>query len=240
MTDRLASEVAAWIRAVPLAPLRRRVCTSPSHWTKRLPAPLLRSLDLDGDINQPLRVEIGSGSHPTPGYVHVDSDRHSRHLEHVAPMWDLPFGSSTVAEILAIHTLEHIHPPLISSTLHEWYRVLRPGGTALIHVPNGPALLGAFEKASVCGKWALNAVIYGYGGGPEVSSAEDIGLLPFRVPEHRTLFDFELLRAELAAVGFVEIEDLTGSVGDRHTDRWGDLVPGYSLVVRAARRLGPE
>lgn len=118
-------------------------------------------LDLDGEPVRPLRLEIGGGPLPRPGYVHLDSDPGARHLEHLAPAWLLPLQTSTVDELLAIHVFEHVHPAYLQQTLADWLRVLRPGGVAEIHVPNAAAILPAYLEGDPATKWAAMAAIYG-------------------------------------------------------------------------------
>src|ERR1035437_398855 len=53
-----------------------------------------------------------------------------------AQMWALPFPDGSVDEIWSSHALEHVPLERVAPTLAEWFRVLRPGGTAVIQVPN--------------------------------------------------------------------------------------------------------
>jgi predicted SAM-dependent methyltransferase len=230
-----AAAALGWFRSTPLRPVRRAaVLRERGAALGRLPRALRRHLDLDLDAEtiEPLRVELGSGPFPTPGYVHVDSDWRARHLEYRRPVWDLPFGDGSVQEILAVHVLEHVHPGELGRTLREWRRILRPGGAARIHVPNAPAVFESFVHASAGDKWALTNALLGMWGGPEISSADD--LRPGRNdPDHKALYDFDLLAGELQAAGFDEVVDLTGDVVDRHTEAWRPIVDRYSLVVEA-------
>lgn len=182
----------------------------------------------------PLRVELGAGQFPTPGYVHVDHDHRARHLEHLAPVWDLPFADQEVDEILAVHTLEHVHPARLGETLAEWHRVLHPGGTLRVHVPNGPAVFDAFCRGSIASKWALMNAFFGYASGPEVTGPEQLAG-PRERPDHKVIYDFTLLESVLRQSGFGHIEDLSELTTDRHTEAWRGIVSPMSLVVRARR-----
>lgn len=195
---------------------------------------LRRVLDLEGFEVAPLRVELGGGPFPTPGYIHVDQDRRSRHLEHLAPAWALPFADREVEEILAVHVLEHIHPARLGETLGEWLRVLRPGGSVRVHVPNGPAVFEAFLHGPTSKKWALMNAFFGYGSGPDVSGPDEVADIATQ-PDHCAIYDFALLESVLRDAGFFQIEDLTQVVNDRHTVAWADIVDRMSLVVRANR-----
>lgn len=217
-------------------PLRRSLAGGGAPWLARVPSPVRRALDLQGGEVSPLRVEVGAGRFPTPGYVHVDHDHRARHLEHLAPVWDLPFADAEVDEILAVHTLEHVHPARLGETLSEWLRVLVPGGTIRVHVPNGPAVFDAFCRGSVAEKWALMNAFFGYASGPEVTGPEQLGA-PGEPPDHKAIYDYQLLESVLAGAGFFAIEDLSTVVVDRHTEAWREIVSPMSLVVRARRPL---
>jgi len=199
-----------------------------------VPSPLRTALDIDGETVRPLRVELGGGPFPSPGYVHVDLDWRARHLEHRAPVWDLPFREGDVDELLAVHVLEHVHPSQIARTLGEWSRVIRPGGLLEIHVPNGPAVFEAFVHGPTATKWALMTAFFGYGTGPRtVTSSSDIMLS--QKPDHKVIFDFPLLAEVLHDSGFYDVEDFSETIIDRHTEAWEDVLPHMSLVVRARR-----
>ncbi|MDQ1710943.1 MAG: hypothetical protein QOE45_393 [Frankiaceae bacterium] len=222
--------VMRWLYTYPALPLRRRAATgSPA---RLVPRALRTRLDLDGGRVDPLRVELGSGPWPTPGYVHVDTDRHARHVEHRAPMWRLPFADGTVTEVLAVHCLEHVPPGRLRATLREWRRVLAPGGVAEVHVPNAPAVLRAFEGAPFRRKWALTNGLLGTYLPAQELDPDDFDDRANR-PDHRSLFDLPLLAELLRDAGFGTVTDLTGVVTDRHSAAWAPYVADYSLVVRA-------
>ena len=239
LTHRNRHRLVELVRKYPAVPLRRAVAEGRAGWAGRLPAEVRTRLDLDGGRVDPLRVEIGGGPFPTPGYVHVDADRKSRHLEYVATGWRLPFADAAVQELLAVHVLEHVHPGSIHRTLQEWRRVVAPGGFAEIHVPDASTVLPAYVAAPSDKKWELLVPIFGTTTDP---------LAPRRGPgsagrpprqalldHHNVIYDFDLLRYVLLRAGFERVDDVSDSATDRHNETWqaSELVSRISLAVRA-------
>jgi SAM-dependent methyltransferase len=199
---------------------------------RRLPGPLRSAVGLDDESAiGSTRLEIGGGPHAQRGYLHVDLDRGAHHLEWIAPAWELPLADAWATEIVAIHILEHVPPSMLVPTLAEWRRVLRPGGRLQVHVPNGPALMEALMTRALPEKWPLMGSLLGMYCGP---GDRDPGRLEDR-SDHQIIFDSEILRWALDSAGFTDIEDLTGTVTDRHVLGWRELVDDYSLIARARR-----
>lgn len=215
-------------RACP--PIRRALSQGGASWVKHLSPELRARFELDGGVVDPLRVELGSGAFPTPGYVHVDADRQARHVEHIASASSLPFADGTVEELLAIHILEHVHASVLIPTLREWRRVLRPGGFAQIHVPDAATVFAAFLDNPPEKKWTVMIPIFG-----KTSHARDGEPDARDLERHHVIYDFPLLESVLLEAGFDRVEDASTEVTDRHTQKWRDdqLVPRISLVVRA-------
>jgi SAM-dependent methyltransferase len=215
-------------------PLRRRYYVEgagvPS--VQRLPAGARRRLGLDDpSALGSRRIEVGCGPFPRPGYIHVDIDPGARHLEAFSPAWRLPFPANWADEILAIHSLEHVHPRRLIPTLTEWRRVLRPGGRARVHVPNAPELMASFLDGPVENKWRVTGALLGMYCAPEVARPEDL-----EVPaDHQLLLDREVLEWAFKTAGFEGFADLTSEVTDRHTDSWKEVVPHFSLVAQAVK-----
>lgn len=218
------------VRGYACPPIRRARCAGRAQWVDRLPAGLRERFELNGGVVEPLRVELGSGGFPSPGYVHVDADRLARHVEHIAPASALPFADGTVAELLAIHILEHVHASVLLPTLAEWRRVLRPGGYAQIHVPDAATVFAAYLDQPPEMKWTLLIPIFG-----KTSHARDGRPDALDLERHHVIYDFALLERVLLDAGFARVEDVSDQVTDRHTEKWraDGLLSRMSLVVRA-------
>lgn len=81
-----------------------------------------------------MKLDIGSGTAPLPGYSTVDP--YMPDADYQCPMWILPLGNDSVDEIYSSHALEHIPRAMVIPTLTEWKRVLKPGGTIVLRVPD--------------------------------------------------------------------------------------------------------
>jgi predicted SAM-dependent methyltransferase len=82
-----------------------------------------------------LRVNVGCGDYPLPGWLNIDADDQSGADVHwrVPP---LPLEDNSVSEIYAGHFLEHLERPDAADFLDECWRALVSGGTLGIMVPD--------------------------------------------------------------------------------------------------------
>src|SRR5690242_15221442 len=107
-----------------------------------------------------MRLFIGTGVdglHPD-GYTTVDIDPANK-PDIVADASSLTIiESSTCEEVYASHVLEHIPWPHAVSAITEWARVLRPGGTIKISVPDMELLARMLARAQ--NPWHVMASIY--------------------------------------------------------------------------------
>jgi hypothetical protein len=222
-------------------PLRARAYRSPrSWWLRSLPLPVRRLWRMEQPPIGSRRIEVGSGQTPRPGYIHVDVDPDSRSLDLLVSGSSMPVPSGWSDELLSIHMIEHVPPPMLRATFGEWFRVLRVGGTLRLHTPNGDALAHALVESGA-GRhdfWAIQSAIYGYGPGPdEATGPERLG----DRGDHRTMFTFPILRRLLEEAGFRDVRDVSGEDPCYHSVAWEPYVPGLCLEVRAVKDgAGPE
>lgn len=102
-----------------------------------------------------LKVDIGAGINPMPGYLSVDL-REDAHIKYDLNE-GLPFGDSTVGVLNASHVLEHLKDPIKS--MREIHRVLAHGGWAFIEVPSTDGR-GAFQDPTHVSFWNENSFLY--------------------------------------------------------------------------------
>ncbi|HPE06192.1 MAG TPA: methyltransferase domain-containing protein [Smithellaceae bacterium] len=137
----------------------------------------------------PTNLHLGCGKKFIPGFIHIDA-RKFNHSDYVCQLDDLSiFKSDSVDLIYASHVLEHFKRYECKTALREWHRVLRPGGTLRLAVPDFEAIVKIYqEKKDV---ELLIGLLYG---------GQD-----YQYNYHHIVFDFESLSKLLSSVGFVNI-----------------------------------
>lgn len=242
-TGRTATRLAirsrrGWLetRAGILPAARAAAWASPeAWWVVALPSRARHALRLAPPPPGQRRLEVGSGHWPHPGYVHVDRVATSTAVDLVAPGHRLPLPDRWADEVLSVHMIEHLAPPMLAPTLSEWHRVLRAGGTLTIHTPNGESLarsLLAVDDPDSATLWAVQNAIYGYWLAPR-----DVGSPAHFTasPDHKVLMTLGLVERLLSRAGFTDITDVTGRDECHHLQDWAPLVPGLCLEVEARR-----
>lgn len=102
-------------------------------------------------IRQQMRkLEIGSGTRPTPGYEHCDINEALPELDFVCSMENIPVEDNTYDEVRTVHVIEHVPIGVGRNALREWYRIVKPGG--LVHIDTPNFLLNAVRYVDVEGK----------------------------------------------------------------------------------------
>ena len=88
-----------------------------------------------------LKLNLGSGDRPLPGFVNVDALPTARGVDVVADISQrLPFEGGSASVVYASHLLEHFPHARTVDVLKEWRRVLEPGGRLLVAVPDLQAI----------------------------------------------------------------------------------------------------
>ncbi len=106
------------------------------------------------DLNGLLKVELGGGVNAAEGFTTVDL-KDADIIKDLNKHW--PFKSGSVGVVRAIDVFEHLRDPL--HTMKELYRVLAPGGYALIQVPSTDGR-GAFQDPTHVSYWNENSFSY--------------------------------------------------------------------------------
>ncbi len=139
-----------------------------------------------------LRLHLGCGKRYIPGFVHVDLSDHP-HIDHRHDISSLPmFGDATADLIYVCHAFEYFDREEAASVLQEWRRVLRPGGTLRLAVPDFEAMARVYDETKQLD--LIHGPLYGRMG-IRTPDGE-------RIAYHKTTYDFESLARVLASAGF--------------------------------------
>ena len=130
-----------------------------------------------------MKLDIGGGKNKR-GEEFTSVDLKGGDIE--APMWEIPVEDNSVEEIWSSHSLEHVPMAKVPETLKEWLRILRPGGRAIIQVPNFD-YVARYWLTGADRAWA-EAMVFGL--------QTDEGQF------HKCAFTADLLRGDLVAAGF--------------------------------------
>ncbi len=158
-----------------------------------------------------LRVNLGCGEKPLPGYLNVDM-RPLPEVDIVADVRRLPFEPGSLSEIASAHLVEHFRQHHLEVViLPYWRSLLVPGGILRI----------------VCPNWAVMIEQLNAGG---LSFAEfkqvTFGLQDYSGDDHFAMYSPDTLSQLLTRAGFSHIEVL-------EERRQNGLSPEMELTARA-------
>jgi predicted SAM-dependent methyltransferase len=136
-----------------------------------------------------MKLHLGCGKRHIPGFVHIDAIDYP-HVDHVSTIDSLSFiPSDSVDLIYNCHVLEHFRRRDVGRVLTEWRRVLRPGGTLRISVPDFAMLCEVYRRYQ-----KLDQVIGAL-----------FGRQDYLYNIHYNVFDLDSVSRDLQSVGFVDV-----------------------------------
>ncbi len=126
-----------------------------------------------------MKLDIGAGAQALAGYTAVDRKIGSE-------AYPLAFPDESAEEIRASHVLEHFDWRTVPKVLADWLRVLKPGGTIKVAVPNMEYVASNLNHPQ--------ALLWAMGG---QTDANDY---------HRSAFTPQMLTNVLTAAGFENVQ----------------------------------
>lgn len=218
---RLCTEGRRWL----LRRLGSGLCALRAAWLWLLAAPRLRRLAARG----PLRLSLGSGDAPLPGWVNIDLGGDCDVRLDLTARLPLPAGS--VRCVHSEHLIEHLDRADGLRLLRECRRVLAADGVLRIATPDLAALVESYR-----GDWRDQDWVR-WPGHRWIDSAACMLNQAFRGWGHRHLYDEAELTAALRAAGFADVR--RQAIGaSAHPDLAGlETRPDSKLVLEARGRL---
>ena len=145
-------------------------------------------------------LNIGCGPNPNPKYINLDYDW-------AAPIdicWDItkkpyPLADASLEGIYTEHCLEHIGLADFEMNVKEFYRLLSPGGTVRIIMPDGEMYFDIYHKRK------NGEFIKMPHEGTYISPMARINGL-FRNHGHQFIYDYNTVQLILARNGFKDIK----------------------------------
>jgi predicted SAM-dependent methyltransferase len=96
----------------------------------------------------PVRLNIGCGANTLPGWINIDHYAGLPGVTEDVDATDMPYADGSVDAILAEHVLEHFSLAEERLVWREMARVLRPGGTLTVEVPDFEWVCSTFLSAN--------------------------------------------------------------------------------------------
>jgi predicted SAM-dependent methyltransferase len=151
----------------------------------------------------PLKVNIGCGYEPFPGWTNLDLDPASR----ADIFWDvtdgLPFPDDSCAFIHCEHFLEHLPVADGVHFMTECRRCLQKGGVVRIGMPSAQELVRHYYEND----WARQPWLEKYGY-TWIKTRDEYLNICFRDWGHQWLYDVEELQRRLREAGFTQIDNV--------------------------------
>lgn len=150
-----------------------------------------------------LKLELGSGVRPKPGYLHLDlmTDGEKPEVEFIYDVKDMPFEDEIFDEVIGIHLLEHIYWMAVPWVISECNRILKPGGTVVFEIPDLDAAMKR-DKLKETGLF-FDTIYMNCWGDWDWALREDftVGF------NHTSCWNEEMLTAMMESCGFSVVRD---------------------------------
>jgi predicted SAM-dependent methyltransferase len=155
-----------------------------------------------------LRLHLGCGSKYKSGWINVDLHQDADLQLDVRE--NLPFGEGTVSMIYSEHFFEHLeYPTEVLHLLRESMRVLEPGGTFSVGVPDAEETLFQYAQGqlpALLQGWSQDKNLQWFPPWVWTTPMHCINFFFRQGREHKYAYDFETLARVLKEGHFVDIK----------------------------------
>jgi predicted SAM-dependent methyltransferase len=176
-----------------------------------------------------VKLNFGCGPRALPGWVNIDGWRYPG-VDFVTDLRQpLPFASATCSLIFTEHVFEHIDVDFRLPVLRELRRVLKPGGTLRVVVPDCAQFVNAYLARDDA--WFSETL------GSPATGAAGLNTI-FTVNTHRFIDDWASLSATLREAGFSHVEQSSyneSEIPELRVDHEAPSRAQQSLYVEARR-----
>ena len=115
---------------------------------------------------------------------------------------DFPWEDNSIETIYSSHTLEHFTREQGKHFLRECYRVLQPGGTIRIVIPDLAHIVNSYQDKEILAENFLDELHVLYENGTQSKSKLKRKLAPFIHFPHKCMYDTDALIRTFKSVGF--------------------------------------
>lgn len=156
-----------------------------------------------------LKIELGCGDRPTPGYLHQDVTELVSLDFHCQP-WQINLPEGSISEVIAIGVMEHLRFKEFYMTIDHVNKLLEKGGVFIFDVPDmkiWSKYLYAVTHGETCPftKEHVYSTMWGW--------------QRWTGDEHKSGWTIEDLTASLKNIGFTEINNGMCAIRERGIER---------------------
>lgn len=195
-----------------------------------------------------VRLEIGSGYAPQPGYVHLDVRPDLPQIDVVCDFSRerLPFDNGKVAELVSNHVIEHVSWRKLPFVLSEWHRVLEPGGRLFFRTPDLEFICRTYLARKTTPEWPGDEDFVRKHLAAEVTPAWWANIKLFAGQDypsnfHNFCLDFDTAKALLERYGFERVARVdvkpVFSPGELQVEAYKQAASVSTVTTRGQRAL---